>query len=37
KRKNSDPRTKCLLNNAEIAPHHPTDPVEMRRVNFQTP
>uniref|UniRef100_A0A6I8RUV8 Receptor-type tyrosine-protein phosphatase S n=1 Tax=Xenopus tropicalis TaxID=8364 RepID=A0A6I8RUV8_XENTR len=37
KRKNSDPRTKCLLNNAEIAPHHPTDPVEMRRINFQTP
>ncbi|XP_018098988.1 receptor-type tyrosine-protein phosphatase S isoform X17 [Xenopus laevis] len=37
KRKNSDPRTKCLLNNAEIPPHHPTDPVEMRRINFQTP
>ncbi|XP_063311679.1 receptor-type tyrosine-protein phosphatase S isoform X8 [Pelobates fuscus] len=37
KRKNSEPRTKCLLNNAEIAPHHPTDPVEMRRINFQTP
>ncbi|KAG8594239.1 hypothetical protein GDO81_001129 [Engystomops pustulosus] len=37
KRKNSEPRTKCLLNNAEIPPHHPTDPVEMRRINFQTP
>uniref|UniRef100_A0A8C5P963 Receptor-type tyrosine-protein phosphatase S n=1 Tax=Leptobrachium leishanense TaxID=445787 RepID=A0A8C5P963_9ANUR len=37
KRKTSEPRTKCLLNNAEIAPHHPTDPVEMRRINFQTP
>ncbi|KAG8454511.1 hypothetical protein GDO86_000939 [Hymenochirus boettgeri] len=37
KRKNLEPRTKCLLNNAEIAPHHPSDPVEMRRINFQTP
>ncbi|XP_053539015.1 receptor-type tyrosine-protein phosphatase S isoform X6 [Ictalurus punctatus] len=37
KRKESEPRTKCLLNNAEITPHHPTDPVEMRRINFQTP
>ncbi|XP_056427663.1 receptor-type tyrosine-protein phosphatase S isoform X4 [Hyla sarda] len=37
KRKNSEPRTKCLLNNAEIPSHHPTDPVEMRRINFQTP
>ncbi|XP_063770955.1 receptor-type tyrosine-protein phosphatase S isoform X10 [Pseudophryne corroboree] len=37
KRKNSEPRSKCLLNNAEIPPHHPTDPVEMRRINFQTP
>ncbi|XP_069505437.1 receptor-type tyrosine-protein phosphatase S isoform X3 [Ambystoma mexicanum] len=37
KRKNSEPRTKCLLNNAEVTPHHPTDPVEMRRINFQTP
>nr|XP_023961507.1 receptor-type tyrosine-protein phosphatase S isoform X14 [Chrysemys picta bellii] len=37
KRKDSEPRTKCLLNNAEIAPHHPKDPVEMRRINFQTP
>nr|XP_046157183.1 receptor-type tyrosine-protein phosphatase S isoform X19 [Oncorhynchus gorbuscha] len=36
KRKESEPRTKCLLNNAEITPHHPTDPVEMRRINFQT-
>uniref|UniRef100_A0A674NCY3 protein-tyrosine-phosphatase n=1 Tax=Takifugu rubripes TaxID=31033 RepID=A0A674NCY3_TAKRU len=37
KRKESEPRTKCLLNNTDIAPHHPTDPVEMRRINFQTP
>ncbi|XP_029104974.1 receptor-type tyrosine-protein phosphatase S-like isoform X22 [Scleropages formosus] len=37
KRKDSEPRTKCLLNNAEITAHHPTDPVEMRRINFQTP
>ncbi|XP_072560283.1 receptor-type tyrosine-protein phosphatase S-like isoform X20 [Paramormyrops kingsleyae] len=37
KRKDSEPRTKCLLNNAEIIAHHPTDPVEMRRINFQTP
>uniref|UniRef100_A0A3Q2CYA2 protein-tyrosine-phosphatase n=1 Tax=Cyprinodon variegatus TaxID=28743 RepID=A0A3Q2CYA2_CYPVA len=36
KRKESEPRTKCLLNNADITPHHPTDPVEMRRINFQT-
>ncbi|XP_037386889.1 receptor-type tyrosine-protein phosphatase S-like isoform X3 [Pygocentrus nattereri] len=37
KRKNSEPGTKCLLNNAEMMAHHPTDPVEMRRINFQTP
>nr|XP_020649838.1 receptor-type tyrosine-protein phosphatase S isoform X3 [Pogona vitticeps] len=37
KRKDSEPRIKCMLNNAEIAPHHPKDPVEMRRINFQTP
>ncbi|XP_032902541.1 receptor-type tyrosine-protein phosphatase S-like isoform X36 [Amblyraja radiata] len=37
KRKESDPRTKCLLNNAEVPSHHPMDPVEMRRINFQTP
>ncbi|KAL1023306.1 hypothetical protein UPYG_G00039000 [Umbra pygmaea] len=37
KRKAAEPRTKCMLNNAEITPHHPTDPVEMRRINFQTP
>uniref|UniRef100_A0A673N341 protein-tyrosine-phosphatase n=1 Tax=Sinocyclocheilus rhinocerous TaxID=307959 RepID=A0A673N341_9TELE len=36
KRKESEPRTKCMLNNADITPHHPTDPVEMRRINFQT-
>ncbi|CAL8309799.1 unnamed protein product [Lota lota] len=37
KRKEAEPRTKCMLNNADITPHHPTDPVEMRRVNYQTP
>ncbi|XP_059847611.1 receptor-type tyrosine-protein phosphatase S-like isoform X9 [Hypanus sabinus] len=37
KRKESDPRTKCLLNNAEVPSNHPMDPVEMRRINFQTP
>ncbi|XP_032992848.1 receptor-type tyrosine-protein phosphatase S isoform X1 [Lacerta agilis] len=37
KRKDSEPRIKCMLNNAEITPHHPKDPVEMRRINFQTP
>ncbi|XP_026091298.1 receptor-type tyrosine-protein phosphatase S isoform X38 [Carassius auratus] len=37
KRKESEPRTKCHLNNVDITPHHPTDPVEMRRINFQTP
>ncbi|KAJ8356844.1 hypothetical protein SKAU_G00196380 [Synaphobranchus kaupii] len=36
KRKDAEPRNKCPLNNAEIAAHHPTDPVEMRRINFQT-
>ncbi|XP_033959928.1 receptor-type tyrosine-protein phosphatase S-like isoform X8 [Pseudochaenichthys georgianus] len=39
KRKNSEPGTKRLLENEDgtrIA-HHPTDPVEMRRINFQTP
>uniref|UniRef100_A0A4W5PUG2 protein-tyrosine-phosphatase n=1 Tax=Hucho hucho TaxID=62062 RepID=A0A4W5PUG2_9TELE len=29
--------TKSLLGNAEMMAHHPTDPVEMRRINFQTP
>ncbi|XP_073704498.1 receptor-type tyrosine-protein phosphatase S, partial [Garra rufa] len=37
KRKDSEPGTKCLLNNAEMMAHHATDPVEMRRINFQTP
>ncbi|KAL1281179.1 hypothetical protein QQF64_015779, partial [Cirrhinus molitorella] len=37
KRKDSEPGTKCLLNNVEMMAHHPTDPVEMRRINFQTP
>ncbi|KAK5888851.1 hypothetical protein CesoFtcFv8_014906 [Champsocephalus esox] len=39
KRKDSEPGTKRLLENEDgtrIA-HHPTDPVEMRRINFQTP
>ncbi len=37
KRKESEPGTKCLLNNAEMMAHTTTDPVEMRRINFQTP
>ncbi|XP_056599120.1 receptor-type tyrosine-protein phosphatase S isoform X2 [Triplophysa dalaica] len=37
KRKDSEPGTKCLLSNAEMMAHNPTDPVEMRRINFQTP
>uniref|UniRef100_A0A8C2XBL7 protein-tyrosine-phosphatase n=1 Tax=Cyclopterus lumpus TaxID=8103 RepID=A0A8C2XBL7_CYCLU len=37
KRKDSEPGTKSLLSNAELMAHHPTDPVEMRRINFQTP
>ncbi|XP_051943516.1 receptor-type tyrosine-protein phosphatase S-like isoform X6 [Hippocampus zosterae] len=37
KRKESEPGTKSLLGNAEMMAHHPTDPVEMRRINFQTP
>lgn len=37
KRKESEPGTKSLLSNAEMMAHHPTDPVEMRRINFQTP
>uniref|UniRef100_A0A1A7ZRU8 protein-tyrosine-phosphatase n=2 Tax=Nothobranchius furzeri TaxID=105023 RepID=A0A1A7ZRU8_NOTFU len=37
KRKDSEPGTKSLLSNVELMAHHPTDPVEMRRINFQTP
>ncbi|KAM4604981.1 receptor-type tyrosine-protein phosphatase S-like [Polymixia lowei] len=37
KRKGSEPGTKSLLGNPEVMAHHPTDPVEMRRINFQTP
>lgn len=37
KRKDSEPGTKSLLGNAEMMAHNPTDPVEMRRINFQTP
>ncbi|KAL0966396.1 hypothetical protein UPYG_G00294820 [Umbra pygmaea] len=37
KRKDSEPGNKSLLGNAEMMTHHPTDPVEMRRINFQTP
>ncbi|XP_057713016.1 receptor-type tyrosine-protein phosphatase S-like isoform X10 [Corythoichthys intestinalis] len=37
KRKESEPGSKSLLSNAEMMAHHPTDPVEMRRINFQTP
>ncbi|KAJ8262302.1 hypothetical protein GJAV_G00164920 [Gymnothorax javanicus] len=37
KRAESDGRKGSLPNSKEIASHHPTDPVELRRLNFQTP
>ncbi|XP_063311189.1 receptor-type tyrosine-protein phosphatase delta isoform X3 [Pelobates fuscus] len=37
KRTESDSRKSSLPNNKEIPLHHPTDPVELRRLNFQTP
>ncbi|XP_077331215.1 receptor-type tyrosine-protein phosphatase delta isoform X27 [Lithobates pipiens] len=37
KRTESDSRKSSLPNNKEIPSHHPTDPVELRRLNFQTP
>ncbi|KAG8455154.1 hypothetical protein GDO86_001382 [Hymenochirus boettgeri] len=37
KRTDSDSRKSSLPNSKEIPSHHPTDPVELRRLNFQTP
>ncbi|XP_035282791.1 receptor-type tyrosine-protein phosphatase S isoform X37 [Anguilla anguilla] len=37
KRAESDGRKGSLPNSKEITSHHPTDPVELRRLNFQTP
>ncbi|XP_031751426.1 receptor-type tyrosine-protein phosphatase delta isoform X35 [Xenopus tropicalis] len=37
KRTESDSRKSSLPNSKEIPSHHPTDPVELRRLNFQTP
>ncbi|XP_070934904.1 receptor-type tyrosine-protein phosphatase delta isoform X29 [Macaca nemestrina] len=37
KRAESDSRKSSILNSKEIPSHHPTDPVELRRLNFQTP
>ncbi|XP_050798964.1 receptor-type tyrosine-protein phosphatase delta isoform X29 [Gopherus flavomarginatus] len=37
KRAESDSRKSSIPNSKEIPSHHPTDPVELRRLNFQTP
>ncbi|XP_029107836.1 receptor-type tyrosine-protein phosphatase delta isoform X18 [Scleropages formosus] len=37
KRAESDTRKGSLPNPKEMPSHHPTDPVELRRLNFQTP
>ncbi|KAA8582453.1 hypothetical protein FQN60_006124, partial [Etheostoma spectabile] len=37
KRAESEARKGSLPNSKEIPLHHPTDPVELRRLNFQTP
>ncbi|XP_068783872.1 receptor-type tyrosine-protein phosphatase delta isoform X26 [Struthio camelus] len=37
KRAESDSRKSSIPNNKEVPSHHPTDPVELRRLNFQTP
>ncbi|KAJ8411105.1 hypothetical protein AAFF_G00181400 [Aldrovandia affinis] len=37
KRAESEARKGSLPNNKEMLSHHPTDPVELRRLNFQTP
>nr|XP_046237364.1 receptor-type tyrosine-protein phosphatase delta-like isoform X28 [Scatophagus argus] len=37
KRAESEARKGSLPNNKEMPLHHPTDPVELRRLNFQTP
>ncbi|XP_039212075.1 receptor-type tyrosine-protein phosphatase delta isoform X41 [Crotalus tigris] len=37
KRADTDSRKNSIPNSKEIPSHHPTDPVELRRLNFQTP
>ncbi|XP_039237919.1 receptor-type tyrosine-protein phosphatase delta isoform X23 [Pipra filicauda] len=37
KRAESDSRKSSIPNSKEVPSHHPTDPVELRRLNFQTP
>lgn len=37
KRAESEARKGSLPNSKEIPSHNPTDPVELRRMNFQTP
>ncbi|XP_045145078.1 receptor-type tyrosine-protein phosphatase delta isoform X28 [Echinops telfairi] len=37
KRAESDSRKSSIPNSKEAPSHHPTDPVELRRLNFQTP
>ncbi|NP_001339557.1 receptor-type tyrosine-protein phosphatase delta isoform 2 precursor [Mus musculus] len=37
KRAESESRKSSLPNSKEVPSHHPTDPVELRRLNFQTP
>ena len=37
KRAESDSRKSSIANSKEVPSHHPTDPVELRRLNFQTP
>uniref|UniRef100_A0A2K6GL26 protein-tyrosine-phosphatase n=1 Tax=Propithecus coquereli TaxID=379532 RepID=A0A2K6GL26_PROCO len=36
-RAESDSRKSSIPNSKEVPSHHPTDPVELRRLNFQTP
>ncbi|XP_027628571.1 receptor-type tyrosine-protein phosphatase delta isoform X2 [Tupaia chinensis] len=37
KRAETDSRKSSIPNSKEVPSHHPTDPVELRRLNFQTP
>ncbi|XP_057354661.1 receptor-type tyrosine-protein phosphatase delta isoform X17 [Manis pentadactyla] len=37
KRAESNSRKSSIPNSKEVPSHHPTDPVELRRLNFQTP
>ncbi|KAG3287240.1 receptor-type tyrosine-protein phosphatase delta isoform X34 [Ictidomys tridecemlineatus] len=37
KRAESESRKSSIPNSKEVPSHHPTDPVELRRLNFQTP